>query len=104
VPSVDQTWWIVVKLLISLVIVGVGLAGCTAQGSDEARAVHPHVIVVSGPAITVLEGTTEPATANPRAACKILQEVFGSVPASELHLLPIGGAIALPGCLVGQIP
>lgn len=41
---------------------------------------------------------------DPKGACKTLETIFGTIPPSELHLLPVEAAILLPGCLVGQMP
>lgn len=39
----------------------------------------------------------------PKSECNWLERIFGEVPPADLHLLPLRGAVLLPGCLVGQI-
>jgi len=41
---------------------------------------------------------------DPKGTCEIIENLYSSVPAPELHLLPIWGIFYLPGCLVGQMP
>jgi hypothetical protein len=94
------------------------IAGCANNGSSSATSSEHYnkgsCLITNriekctgpeGPVIAtgfITKTVWQPAQA--REACEMLEEVFGLVPTSELHLLPIGGAIALPGCLLGQIP
>jgi hypothetical protein len=46
---------------------------------------------------------SQAAQSDPRAACNTIEELYGAVPESYLHRLPIAASIYLPGCLIGQI-
>jgi hypothetical protein len=102
-----------------VVVVCLGLAGC----SHTPGAASPTTTTLSSDETTwetfstatsfvFANTTTQPSPGaivesgglNPASECSWLETIFGKVPPSDLHLLPLRGAILLSGCLVGQIP
>jgi hypothetical protein len=104
--------------VLAVVVLCLGLAGCS-----HAPGAVPSTTTTLSPDETTWESlstatsfvfantTTQPPPGppveseglNPGSECNWLGTIFGKVPPSHLHLLPLRGAILLPGCLVGQI-